>query len=139
MWNMPKSVLRIVALILAACAATGFIMGVRGAPEQAPLPEEEAPAAPARQFQPLNTDPPPPPAPPEKTEEEKKAEAEKAAADKAAAEKAAADKAQAPAPADRPPSPPSTPAPPSPPTSSNDDTVGDLIDGLTPPADQPPF
>lgn len=35
MWTMPRSVLRVVAVILAICAVGGFVLGVRGAPERA--------------------------------------------------------------------------------------------------------
>lgn len=126
MWNMPKSVLRIVLAILIALAVTGFVMGIRSAPEPSTLPEEAGAgqALPAREFQPLNTDPPPPPPPPapeEKTEETPPAKTEPE---------------KAPAPAEK--TPPVVSPPPAPATPP-DDTVGDLIDGLTPPPDQPPF
>ena len=42
MWTMPRSVLRVVAVILAICAVGGFVLGVRGAPERARLPGESA-------------------------------------------------------------------------------------------------
>lgn len=126
MWNMPKTVLRIVLAILIALAAIGFVMGVRSAPEPSPLPGEDDAdqALPAREFQPLNTDPPPPPPPP--APEEKAAEK--------LPEKAEPQKT--PAPPEK--APPATPPAPSP-VPAPDDKVGDLIDGLTPPPDQPPF
>ena len=49
MWTMPRSVLRVVAVILAICAVGGFVLGVRGAPERARLPGESATDAAALQ------------------------------------------------------------------------------------------
>ena len=40
MWTMPRSVLRVVAVVLALCAVGGFVLGLRGAPERARLPGE---------------------------------------------------------------------------------------------------
>lgn len=127
MWNMPKSVLRIVLAILIALAVIGFVMGIRSAPEPSQLPGEgdSGQALPAQEFQPLNTDPPPPPPPPapeEKVEEKPAEKTEPAAKTPAPPEKA-----------------PPVVTPPPAPTTPPDDNVGDLIDGLTPPPDQPPF
>lgn len=138
MWSMPKSVLRVVAVIIAACALGGFVLGVRGAPEKARLPGEsttgpgQALVAPDATI--LNNDERPAPPPP-KTEAELLAEAEKKAADeKAKAELAKLDRSTV---ETAPPMkiPPVSKAP-VPPT---DDQVGDLIDGLTPPPEQPPY
>lgn len=139
MWSMPRSVLRVVAVIIAACAVGGFVLGVRGAPEKARLPGEAAAAgtvidAPDATI--LDNDERPPP-PPEKTEEELAAEA---AAKKAEEEaRAALDAAklaeeEAPIPTEKLVVPPvKAPPPPA------DDQVGDLLDGLTPPPEQPPY
>jgi hypothetical protein len=138
MWSMPKSVLRVVAVIIAFCAVGGFVLGVRGAPEKARLPGESAAAGTALDAPDatiLDNDERPPP-PPEKTEEELAAEAEKKKADEEA--RAALDAAKLADAADAAPRiapPPPTKAP-TPPT---DDQVGDLIDGLTPPPEQPPY
>lgn len=127
MWTMPRSVLRVVAVILAACAVGGFILGVRGAPEQARLPGESpngGPALQATDAQPLDDlvltpselEPEPP-----KVEEKPEEKVEE----------------EAPIIAPPPPPPAATPAPTAPP--SDEDRVGDLIDGLTPPPEQPPY
>lgn len=137
MWSMPKTVLRVVAVIIAACAVGGFVLGVRGAPEKARLPGEAATAgaaidAPDATI--LDNDERPPP-PPEKTEEELAAEAAaKKADEEAKAALDAAKLAEAEAPRITPPPPPAKA--PTPPT---DDQVGDLIDGLTAPPEQPPY
>ena len=129
MWTMPRSVLRVVAIILAACAVGGFILGVRGAPERARLPGESADGAPALQAtdaRPLDdlvltpSEPEPEPVEVEEKPEEKAEEA----------------------PLVVPPPPVTSPTPaPTTPTmpSSDEDRVGDLIDGITPPPEQPPY
>jgi hypothetical protein len=131
MWSMPRNVLRIVAFILAACAVGGFVMGIRSTPERARLPGEgAAPALEASDARPLEdlvlTPSELAPEPPKEEEKpEEKAE-------------------EAPAPVIAPPPPVETPKaapPPKTPTmpSSDEDRVGDLIDGLTPPPEQPPY
>lgn len=140
MWTMPRSVLRVVAVIIAVCAVGGFVLGLRGAPEKARLPGEAVKAGPtidAPDAQLLDTDERPP-APPEKTEEELAAEAaaKKAEEEAKAAVDAAAKAAEAEAAAARiTPPPPKTPATPP----EEQDQVGDLIDGLTPPPETPPY
>lgn len=128
MWSMPRNVLRIVAFILAACAVGGFVMGIRSTPERARLPGEGAagPALEASDARPLEdlvlT---PSELPPEQPKEEEKPE-----------EKAEVE----PPPVIAPPSPEApkpAPAPAMP--SADEDHVGDLIDGLTPPPEQPPY
>ena len=129
MWSMPRSVLRFVAVILGLCAVGGFILGVRGAPERARLPGEAAGAsAPiqASDAQPLEdlVLTPSELAPEPKKEEEKPAETAE----------------QTPLPVEKAPEPKVAPvlkAPPPPP--AEEDRVGDLIDGLTPPPEQPPY
>ncbi|HEY9236399.1 MULTISPECIES: hypothetical protein [Phenylobacterium] len=125
---MPRNVLRIVAFILAACAVGGFVMGIRSTPERARLPGEGAagPALEASDARPLEdlvlT---PSELPPEQPKEEEKPE-----------EKAEVE----PPPVIAPPSPEApkpAPAPAMP--SADEDHVGDLIDGLTPPPEQPPY
>jgi len=70
MWSMPDKVLRVVAGLLAACALSGLVLGVAGAPTRGRLPGEAAPGstgAPmaAAEAQPLNSEELAPPKPPE--------------------------------------------------------------------------
>ena len=129
MWTMPSSVLRLVAAILALCAVGGFVLGLRGAPEPARLPGESpdgGPALQASEARPLDdfvlTPSELPPAPEPKVEEEPEEKAEAAPPPKIEPPPAVAP----------PPKPPSAP-------SGDEDRVGDLIDGLTPPPEQPPY
>lgn len=134
MWSMPRSVLRVVAVIIGLCAVSGFVLGVRGAPEKARLPGEGAPGAAAGvQLQATDAKPlddtalaPPPPVV-EKVEEKKKPEEKKPAADPL---DLAADQAPPVAVATVTPPKPATPP-------AAEDRVGDLLDGITP-ADEPP-
>ncbi|MBA4012945.1 MAG: hypothetical protein C0481_13840 [Phenylobacterium sp.] len=129
MWSMPRSVLRFVAVILGLCAVGGFILGVRGAPERARLPgEASGGGAPiqASDAQPLDdlVLTPSELAPEPKKEEEKPAE----------------ETEQAPLPVEKAPELKAAPAPKAPTTPPpEEDRVGDLIDGLTPPPEQPPY
>ncbi|MBP7650143.1 MAG: hypothetical protein KA085_09900 [Phenylobacterium sp.] len=140
MWSMPRSVLRVVAVIIGLCAVSGFVLGVRGAPEKARLPGEGAPGAAAGvQLQATEAKPlddtalaPPPPVVVEKAEEEKKPEEKKAAADPL---DLAADQAPPVAVATVTPAKPAPPRPVTPPVA--EDRVGDLLDGIIP-ADEPP-
>jgi hypothetical protein len=132
MWTMPRSVLRVVAVILALCAVGGFVLGLRGAPDRARLPGE-APgggaALQASEARPLDdlvlTPSELPPQEEPKPEEKPEEKTEEAAA-----------------PVEKPPEPLVKPAPalktPAPPP-ADEDRVGDLIDGLTPPPEQPPY
>lgn len=129
MWTMPRSVLRVVAIILAICAVGGFVLGVRGAPERARLPGESAQggaalqATDARPLEDLVLTPSElePEAP--KVEEKPEAKAE-----------------EAPLVTPPPVAPSVAPAPKAPTVpSADEDRVGDLIDGLTPPPEQPPY
>jgi U5 snRNP spliceosome subunit len=133
MWSMPRSVLRIVAVILALCAVGGFVMGLRGTPQPARLPGEGAagPALEASDARPVDdlvlTPSELTPDPPKEEEKEEEKTEEEAP------------------PVITPPPPPATEAPkaappakaPTPPP--EEDRVGDLIDGLTPPPEQPPY
>ncbi len=133
MWSMPRSVLRVVAVVLALCAVGGFVLGLRGAPERARLPGE-APqggsALQASEARPLDdfvlTPSELPPQEQAKAEEKPEEKTDEAAVP---VEKAPTDVAAKPATA------PKGPALPS----SDEDRVGDLIDGLTPPPEQPPY
>ena len=132
MWTMPRSVLRVVAVILALCAVGGFVLGLRGAPDRARLPGE-APgggaALQASEARPLDdlvltpSELPPQEEPKPEEKPEEKAE-------------------EVPVPVEKPPEPLLKPAPaPKALTApaADEDRVGDLIDGLTPPPEQPPY
>ena len=135
MWSMPQSVLRVVAVIVAICAVSGFTLGLRNVPDKARLPGESAgggaSALEATDAQPVGellvTDPPPPP-PEEKADEEDTTEkteevrAAEMAKLEAEAKALAAIKAAA--------APKATPP---------EDKVGDLIESLPPPPEQPPY
>lgn len=141
MWSMPRSVLRVVAVIIGLCAVGGFVLGVRGAPEKARLPGEGAPGAAAGvQLQATDAKPlddaalaPPPPVVVEKAEEETKPDEKKAPADPL---DLAADQAPPVAIATAIPAKPPTPKPATQATPA-EDRVGDLLDGIIPP-DEPP-
>lgn len=137
MWSMPRNVLQIVAVIIGICAVSGFALGLRNVPDRARMPGESteggASALEATDATPIGellvTDPPP--APEEKAdEEEEKTEEQRAAemarleqeARRVAAEKAAAAQKAAP-----------------PVVTPPEDKVGDLLDGLDPPVEQPPY
>jgi hypothetical protein len=122
---MPRSVLRIVAGIIALCAVGGFVLGLQGAPERGRLPGEVPQAGAssgvdAPDAKPLiDENPPPPP-----QEEKKKPEDE--------VKKDEVDPAAAILPV--PPPATSGAAKPSP----AEDRVGDLLDGVTPPPQEDP-
>ncbi|MDP3852335.1 hypothetical protein [Phenylobacterium sp.] len=131
---MPHSVLRVVAVIIGICAVGGFALGVRNVPDKARLPGESAggsssalqaaDATPVGEL--LVTDPPPPP-PEEKTEEEaaeKTEEVRAAEMAKLEAEAKAVAAARAVA---------------APKAAPPEDKVGDLIETLPPPPEQPPY
>ncbi len=140
-WTMPRKVLQIVAGLIGLMAVGAFAMGVINAPQRGRLPGERAAEAggvsiTAAEATPLSQEriegpPPPPELTPEekaKLEAEKKAKEEADAAAKALADAEAAAKAATPAPA-----PPVAPA-----ATPPGDRVGDLLDGVTPPPDDPP-
>lgn len=134
MWTMPHRTLQVVAALIFACAIGGFVLGYAGTPQKARLPGESATVgAPleADDVQPLSgvVDAPKPPEPAPKDEATKTEEAAADAADSASAKLADI----------RPPKlvpPPATVAPAAP---AADDKVGDLIDGVTPPPEAPPY
>ena len=142
MWSMPRSVLRVVAVVIGLCAVGGFVLGVRGAPEKARLPGEgPAGAAPGVQLQATDAKPlddaalvPPPPVT-ARIEAEKKPEDRKPEADPL---DLAADQVPPVAIATVTPARPAAPRPATPGAPfANEDRVGDLLDGITPP-DEPP-
>lgn len=125
MWSMPRSVLRVVAGLIALCAAGGFTLGLLRAPPKPRLPGEGLTAAAgapltATDAEPLIEAPDAPKPPPEPAEEEKTEEKEP--------------EPEAAPPADQimPPAPAASPAA-APPA----DKVGEILE--TPPApDEPP-
>lgn len=126
---MPRSILKVVAVIIAACALTGLVLGFQGAPRKGRLPGESvkgesAEALTATDVQPLIEDIAPPPPPPE----DKKAEEEKPEV---------ADPAQATT-TETPPAAAPSPAKPAPKPAGPEDKVGDLLDGVTPPPQEEP-
>ena len=132
MWGMPLSTRKFVAVIIVACAVTGFVLGFQSVPPKAHLPGEgpaqaNAPAAvDALEALPLSTEPPPPPAP-----EEKKAQDDKKTEEPDLLE-AVADASKLNTPVAAEPSPAKGGA-------GQDDKVGDLLDVITPPPqDDPP-
>ena len=125
---MPRSVLRIVAVIIGLCAVSGFVLGLRGTPEQGRLPGEVVKGAGARALDALDAKPLVDSTPQEvaKTGDRKKPE-----------DKKPEDPLDAQALALAPPVvavPPPTVAKPKGP----DDKVGDLLDAVTPPPEDPP-
>lgn len=127
MWSMPRSVLRIVAGIIALCAVAGFVMGVRAVPEKGRLPGEPvqgatAEAINAAEAKPLTDESLPPPPPPEEKKpiDDKKVEVDP-------------NDAVRPGPTSNPVAPPAVKPSPA------EDKVGDLLDGVTPaPPEDPP-
>lgn len=126
MWSMPRSVLRIVAGIIALCAVGGFVLGLQGTPERGRLPGEvpqagAATGVDAPDAKPLIDEIPPPPPPEEKKkpeeEEVKKDEVDPAAATLPVPPPVAAGAAK---------------------PSAAEDRVGDLLDGVTPPPQEDP-
>ena len=153
MWTVPKSVLRLVALILFGCAVGAFALGILGAePGGGRLPGETAStegatvttvnAADARPL----TEGGAPPARDQDQQAAAEDDSEEAETEVAEATDAPADPqipalqvpvetaAPRPPPAKAPP-----PKTPSPPPQQSGDAIGDLVDGLTPPSELPPF
>lgn len=122
---MPRSILRVVAVIIGLCAVTGFVLGVRGAPERGRLPGQTATdtgavGIDAPDAKPLIEEIPPPPPP---KEEKKPEEVKKDEVDPNAPPTLAVPPAPN-APAAKPP--------------AAEDRVGDLLDGVTPPPQEDP-
>ena len=126
---MPRSVLRVVAVIIGLCAVGGFVLGLRGTPEQGHLPGEVAKGAGAQALDATDAKPLVDSVPQEvaKVEDHKKPE-DKKPVDPLDAQAAAIATPVIATP------PPATAAKPKGP----DDKVGDLLDVITPPADDPP-
>ena len=135
-WTMPPRVLKTVAAGLAVIATASFVLGIVNAPKRGRLPGEKAGgviAAPmdATEATPLSQEriegPPPPP---ELTPEEKA----KLEADKLAKAELEAAKLAAATPEDAAKLTPAPVTPAKPPV----DRVGDLLDSVTPPPEEPP-
>lgn len=127
MWSMPRSVLRVVAAIIALCAVAGFVLGVQGTPERGRLPGEtdqtaSGAAVDAPDAKPLIDETPPPPPPEEKKKPEEEVKKEEVDPNALA------------------PTLPVTPAVTAPPAKAAppEDRVGDLLDGVTPPPQEEP-
>lgn len=129
MWSMPRSVLRVVAVIIGLCAVGGFVLGLRGTPEQGHLPGETAKGGSAKALDAQDVKPLADSVP----EEAPKAEDRKKPEDKKPVDPLDA-QAQALAPPAVAVPPPATAAKPKAP----DDKVGDLLDVITPPPEEPP-
>lgn len=141
MWSMPRSVLKVVAVLIALCAVGGFVLGVRGAPEKARLPGEGPPGSvsaaqiQATEAKPLADEPLVPPVAPMVEEKPKVEEKKVPAPDRLdlAADQPPPQSVTVVAPAkNAAPKPPATP-------SAAEDRVGDLLDGITPPPVDPPI
>ena len=122
---MPRSILRVVAILIGLCAVGGLVLGVLGTPEKSHLPGEtpgSTPSAPltASELLPLDEEVVPPSPEPEKPKAEEAPKPEEAPAEAA------------------PPvtPPPANPVVAKPPTA--EDRVGDLLDGVTPPPSEDP-
>lgn len=121
---MPRSILRVVAVIIALCAVTGFVLGLQGTPDRGRLPGEVEPGTGAASVdapdaKPLIEETPPPP-PPEKKKDEEEVKKDEVDPDAVPTLPVAPPVAQ-----------PAKPAAP-------EDKVGDLLDGVTPPPQEDP-
>lgn len=130
MWSMPHRILRIVAGLIGLCAVGGFALGLISS-NRGPSPDADEPAgAPAplvaADAQPLDSEAPPAPEP----RAQAKAEADETDSNAQAKVAAAEPEPQKAPPAKTPPVAPAA-APPA-------DKVGDLIDAVTPPPEEPP-
>lgn len=128
MWSMPRSVLKVVAVIIALCAVAGFVLGLQGTPDRGRLPGQVEPGAggasvDAPDAKPLIEEAPPPPPPEKKKDEEevKKDEVDPNAVPVLPVSPPAASAAK---PTGKPGAP--------------EDRVGDLLDGVTPPPQEDP-
>ncbi len=125
---MPRSVLRIVAVILGLCAVGGFVLGLRGTPEQGRLPGEVVKGAGARALDAQDAKP---------LADSTPQEVAKAGDRKKPEDKKPADPLDAQALALAPPT-VSVPPPVVAKAKGADDKVGDLLDAVTPPPEDPP-
>jgi hypothetical protein len=133
-WSMPRPVLQVVAGLIAVTALGAFVSGILNAPQRGRLPGDHL-RVPGAAAPIVATDATPltgeriegPPPPPEPTPEQKaRAEAERKAKEQAAAELAIETAASA------------RTSLPGPVTSPAADKLGDVLDAVTPPADDPP-
>lgn len=118
MWSMPQPVLRLVAVALASCGAVGFVLGLNGATPQARLPGEAAAPAAGETAAVAEAQPvidAPPPLKPEEETPIVKAEAPKPKAE--------------PAP---------EPTLMQPTDGAQQDPVGQILDTVSPPTEEPP-
>lgn len=146
MWSMPLNVRKVVAVIVALCAITGFVMGFASVPVKSHLPGEglpgsNAPVIDAMDAKPLESNDAPVVAKPSATSAPKAEDAKKDDAPDPLEAVADASKLVAPAATsaiEKPVAKPAAKAGGKPPGPS-EDKVGDLLDGITPPpSDDPP-
>ncbi len=126
---MPRSVLRVVAVIIGLCAVGGFVLGLRGTPEQGHLPGEVAKGAGAKVLDATDAKPLVDSVP----QEVAKAEDRKKPDDKKPVDPLDAQAAALAAPVVAVPPPVAAAK-----AKGPDDKVGDLLDVITPPPDDPP-
>ena len=142
MWSMPLSVRKVVAVIVALCAITGFVMGFASVPEKSHLPGEglpgsTAPVIDAMDAKPLESNEAPIVAKPAETAAPKTDEAKKDDAPDPLDAVADASKLTTSPAAGAPEKPAAKPG--AKPAGQAEDKVGDLLDGITPPpGDDPP-
>jgi hypothetical protein len=136
-WSMPHRVLQVVAGLIVLSALTSFTLGVINAPSRGRLPGERATGTASAPIEATDATPlsqeriEGPPTAAELTPEEKaKLDADKKAKAEAASLAAAEENGPLPVP------PPATMAPTHAPSQS--DHVGDLLDSVTPPPEEPP-
>jgi len=124
MWSMPRSLLKVVAVLIAACAVAGLVLGFQSAPQKGRLPGESvkgdsAEALTATDVKPLVEDAPlPAPLVDKKPVEEKTTEVDPTEPQAPATTEAAPAAAK--------------------PAAKAEDKVGDLLDGVTPPPQEEP-
>lgn len=122
MWNMPRNYLRIVLVLVGICAAAGFILGVSGTPPRGHLPGEVEKGQGGVALDALDAKPLPDTVPQiaARTQDKRKIDDKKTEIDPL--------EAQAQAAATATPQKNKTP----------DDKLGDLLDAIAPPAEDPP-
>jgi hypothetical protein len=129
MWSMPRSVLKVVAVIIALCAVAGFVLGLQGTPDRGRLPGQGEPGAggasvDAPDAKPLVEEAPPPPPPEEKKKDEDEVKKDEV------------DPNSIPTLPVAPPA--GAPTKPNAKPGAAEDRVGDLLDGVTPPPQEDP-
>ena len=125
---MPRSVLRVVAVIIGLCAVGGFVLGLRGTPEQGHLPGEVVKGAGARALDAQDAKP---------LADSTPQDVAKAGDRKKPEDKKPEDPLDAQALALAPPT-VAVPPPVAAKAKGADDKVGDLLDAVTPPPEDPP-